>query len=273
MRAPRLTLSQRLFLLTAAALLPGLAILGFNEVTLRQSRAADLHVYSARVSELAHLEMERVVTGAAALMVAVATSPSVQERDLDACDAYLTKLQATLPQVNVITITDAAGRSVCSSDQEAGQDLTTKTAELLQALETKFFAVGSYVMTAKGPGLTLGTKAPGVDGQDAGYVLASIGLDYLGELLRDRSSTPGSALSVADRNGIILAREPLPEQFVGTKIPDAYLPLVTGQQSGTIDLISQDGTHRIMGYQPATSGLGLYVSAGVSLEQSFAPIN
>ena len=35
MKAPSLSLSQRLLLLTAVALLPALAILGFNEFTLR----------------------------------------------------------------------------------------------------------------------------------------------------------------------------------------------------------------------------------------------
>src|SRR6185312_4377262 len=113
MKAPSLSLSQRLLLLTAVALLPALAILGFNEFALRKAREAEIHGQALRLSELAALEIERVLTGAGALMVAVANAPVVQD-DLSGCDAYLTRLAVLLPQVTLINITDEAGTSLCS---------------------------------------------------------------------------------------------------------------------------------------------------------------
>lgn len=275
MKAPRLRLSHRLFLLTAAALLPALAILAFNEISLRQTRAAELHSYVSRLSEQASLEMERVVTGAAALMVAVSTVPIVQNFDVPSCNSYLKRLHETLPQVNLLVVADHDEQVVCASAEEIlSTALIAETHDVIVDLEDSFFAVGSHVQLAGMSGLSLGTKIGGDSGSTQGYVLAVIGLDYLGRLVRERSFAAGSALTIADRNGVILAREPSPEQFVGTRIPETFQHLVKASTSGSIELQSQDGTRRIMGYQPASKdGLGLHVSAGVSVQDAFAPIN
>src|SRR6218665_3338563 len=101
MKAPSLSLNQRLLLLTAVALLPALAILGFNEFSLRKAREAEVHAYALRMSELAALEMERILTGAGALMVAVANAPAVQAGAAE-CQGYMQRLQALLPQILLI---------------------------------------------------------------------------------------------------------------------------------------------------------------------------
>src|SRR5690606_14702529 len=75
------------------------------------------------------------------------------------------------------------------------------------------------------------------------------------------------------RNGVIVAREPFPERFVGTRIPDDFQRFVQAQHPGTLELTSQDGTRRILGYYPpAFTGTGLYVSYGLSRDIAFAPI-
>ena len=108
---------------------------------------------------------------------------------------------------------------------------------------------------------------------DSGVVMSGIDLDWLGARLRERNLAQGSALAVADRNGTLIAREPDPERFVGTRIPDDFLPLVSAAEPGTREILSQDGTHRILGYQPVSAtGIGLYVSSGYSTEVAFAPI-
>ena len=49
--------------------------------------------------------------------------------------------------------------------------------------------------------------------------------------------------------------------------------MVHEKAPGTIQLVSQDGTERILGYEPATINTPLYVSAGISTEEAFATIN
>ena len=85
----------------------------------------------------------------------------------------------------------------------------------------------------------------------------------------------GNSVTIADRNGVIIARAPFAERFVGTPIPDAFRHLVTAPAPGALELTSQDGTHRVLGYIPAESrpARGLYVSAGLAAEHAFAAID
>ena len=105
--------------------------------------------------------------------------------------------------------------------------------------------------------------------------MASLDLQWLTAQLGKRSVPVGGSVTVADRNGIIIAREPYPERFVGTRIPDPFLPLVNAPAPGVVEVMSQDGTRRMLGYVPATQqpAPGVYVSAGLSTEQAFAEVN
>ncbi len=272
MKAPSLTLSQRLLLLTAVALLPALAILGFNEFALRKTREAEVHAYALRMSELAALEMQRILTGAGALMIAAANAPVVQAGGPE-CQGYMDRLGALLPQVLVINITDVEGRSLCSNSRDPDDLRPAESATMRAALQTEFFQVGEYTETSRGPGLLLGTQRTAPDGSLQGFVLAAVGLDYLGSVLKDRPYLSGSAMTIADRNGTYLAREPLSERYVGTQIAESFLPRLQGSEPGTLQVMSSDGVERIVGYQPASQRLGLYVSAGLPLADSMAPIN
>lgn len=272
MKAPSLTLSQRLLLLTAVALLPALAILGFNEFTLRKTREAEVHAYALRISELAALEMQRILTGAGALMIAAANAPVVAAGGPE-CQGYMDRLGSLLPQVLVINITDMDGNSICSSSRDPDDLRPAESTSVRAALETEFFRVGEYIETSRGPALLLGTLRTAPDGSTLGYVLAAVGLDYLGAVLKDRPNLSGGAMTIADRNGTYLAREPLPEQYVGTQIPESFLPRLQGSEPGTLQVMGEGGTERIVGYQPAKQPLGLYVSAGLPLADSMAPIN
>lgn len=272
MKAPSLSLSHRLLLLTAVALLPALAILGFNEFTLRKAREAEVHAYALRISEMAALEVDRIVTGAAALMVAAANAPVVQN-GADDCRQYLGRLVTLLPQVLTINITDLDGVSICSSSDAPADLRPQQSLSVRTALHDTFFRVGEYTDTSRGPGLLLGTQRTAPDGTVNGAVLATIGLDYLASVLRDRPDLGGSAMTIADRNGIYLAREPQSQTYVGTRVSEAFLPRLQGTEPGTLQMVSADGTERITGYQPAQQGLGLYVSAGLPVAASMAPIN
>jgi two-component sensor histidine kinase len=82
-----------------------------------------------------------------------------------------------------------------------------------------------------------------------------------------------SSVTVADRNGIIIIRDPYPDHFIGTAIPESYMRLVDAKTAGVIDVMSQDGTRRILGYEPVSvPPVGLYISVGLSQESSFAMI-
>ena len=104
-------------------------------------------------------------------------------------------------------------------------------------------------------------------------LVTAIDLDWLGARLRERDLAAGSAVSVADRDGVILAREPDAEDFVGKRLSEPAMVLAHARIPGTVELTSPDGTQRIVGYQPAGLALSdLFVGVGFSTDAAFAPV-
>ena len=273
---PRLSLRLRIFILTAVALAPALAILGYNEVSLRRSREAEIHALALRFGHLASLEMQGIVSGAEGLLRAVARVPAVRSFDAEPCGLYLADIRHQSPQLGAITVLDRTGSVQCrSAPGGIGQRLDDRS-YFRQALESGGFVVGEYTTSriSGRRGLTLAMAIKGDDGSTVGVLSASLDLAWLGARLRERDLAGGNALTIADRTGMIIAREPFPERFIGTRIPEPFQSLVSGPAPGTREVTSQDGTRRVIGYIPATANpTGLYISAGLSRDEAFAPID
>lgn len=273
----RLSLAQRIVAITAAALLPILGVLVYNEVELRQSRGAEIHALAVATAEQAAREMERLTSGADGILHAVAAAPAVQAFDVEGCSNLLVRLTPTVPQFTRISILDLDGAVVCGSDPTAqGLDLSDRP-YFTEALSNRGqLVVGEYTVSrvTGDKVLPLALAILGDNGQPRGVVATSMDLDWLGATLRDRQLARNGSLTIADHKGIIIAREPFPERFVGTAIPEAFQSLIRAEAPGSIEVTSQDGTQRILGYVPVISSpVGLYISAGIAREEAFGPID
>lgn len=272
---PTLSLRMRLFVLTAVALAPALIILVYNEISLRRSREAEVHELALRFGQLAALEMESIVGGTEGLLRAVARAPVVRSFEAEACAVYLVDILAQAPHLNSIAAIDTHGDLRCRSQTPTRAPRLDDREYFKRVLKTGSFVVGEYMISrfSGKPALPLATPIQDNEGAVIGVLVGALDLDWLGRRLGERDLTGGSALTIADRNGVIIAREPFPERFIGTKIPEAFLPLVNAASPGTREVTSQDGTRRIIGYIPAsTRSNGFYVSAGLSRDEAFAPI-
>ena len=71
-------------------------------------------------------------------------------------------------------------------------------------------------------------------------------------------------LTVADADGVVLARDVRNDEFVGQRFPRAALPILDAKTPGTLRLHSMDGTDRLVGYSPPTEAShGLVAVVGV----------
>ena len=111
----------------------------------------------------------------------------------------------------------------------------------------------------------------GTEGAPLGVAVAYLDLDWLQAQLAEHSVAERNSLAVADRTGVVLARVPDPEQFVGTTFAPENRWLLTAPKPGTTEVTSRDGIRRVLGFFPAsTNASGLYVSAGASVVDGFA---
>jgi PAS domain S-box-containing protein len=270
-----MTLTQRLFLLVIVALLPAVAIQGYNELDLRRSREAEVRAQALQQAKLAASELDRILEGVRGVLTTVAAVPAVRALDAPACDAFLAALQPKVPYLVAIAAIGRDGQIRCRDRDAASPTSLADRPYFQEAIAGGQFVVGRYTDDQLIHRPTLPLALPLRDGEGAieGIVVAALDLDWLTDRMHDRGVSEGGSITLADRDGVILARDPLRERFIGTRIPDAYLPLVTAAAPGALELTSQDGTRRTLGYVPATvSSRGIYVSAGLSSDLAFAAV-
>jgi two-component sensor histidine kinase len=271
-----ISLRQRLFVLTAVSLLPAFAVVTLNEVQTRRSRAVEVQEQALRAAKLASLEIDRILTGVENLLLGISLSSDLADRQEGGCSRYLVRLTSALPALSGIHLLDSQAQQICTSSSSPSSADYSDRGYFKEALASRKIVVGEFVK-GRSSGLNALPLALAIrdDKGTARYILsAGLKLDWLGEALRERGIAAGGSFAISDRNGVLLVREPNPERFVGTQIPDTFMPLVRAAEPGTIELTSQDGTVRIQGYIPVTyPPLGLYVSVGFSKAAAFEPIN
>lgn len=215
----RLSLGQRTLAITAATLLPIVGVLIYNEIALRHAREREVERLALSVARQAAIEMERLRDGMAGVLHAIGQAPVVVQLNPDQCSRYLGDLKPALPQVSALAVLDAEGNSVCRSDGSAPEGAFSDRAYFKDAVAARGrLVLGEYTVSrVTGAPILPVALAFLIDERPAGVVAASIDLRWLGEALRARDLTNNASLTIADRQGTILAREPLPERFVGVR--------------------------------------------------------
>ncbi|OWV82195.1 histidine kinase [Rhizobium sp. R634] len=265
----------KLVAVAVAALAPVVAMLAYNEVALRHERNQEVRASAAQAARQASSEVERIVEGLHALLVSVSAMPSVRNLDVDACNAALKSVAESIANIRTIFVVGLDGRPICGSMPFPDGVVFSDRDYFQEALKTRNFAVGTYAVSRLSDKPVLPLAMPLMEGDVVkALIVSGIRLDWLQNRITERGVAPGNAVTIADGKGIIVARVPLPEQFVGTAIPEEYQRLVHAEQPDVIEIMSQDGTERILGYRPiALPSSPLYVSAGFSKPEAFAPIN
>ncbi len=270
-----LGMRRRLAAVAVAALLPVVALLGYNEFSTRHLRDLEVGAQAAQAARQASSEVERILEGMHSLLIATATLPSVEALDRDACGPALKRIAAQVAPIRTIFVLDISGKLVCDSlGTPAGRDFSDR-AYFQEALVSSEFVIGSYTISRLSESAVLPVAMRlRRDGTVIGVLVTGVRLEWLDQRLKERGVLKGSAVTIADRDGVILARDPFPERFVGTRIPEAFQPLIHASQPGVMEVVSQDGTSRILGYEPIRGRFNrLYVSAGASRDEAFASIN
>jgi two-component sensor histidine kinase/PAS domain-containing protein len=272
-----LNLSQRLFVFAVIGLLPVFAVVGLLEVQLREAREQEVREVVLRQSRQATSEMERLAEGMRTLLTAVATAPVVTAPDPAGCSIYLAALAASLPQVSAIAVFDMDGDPVCQNAPRPQLNYADRD-YFRRAVAERGFVIGVFTRGKAEPDsevLPFAMPLLGRDGRATGVVAAALRLSHLQSIIGGWSIPAGGSLTIADREGTILARNPAPERFVGTRIPDEFVRRwVQAVEPGVEQVRSQDGTLRILAYKPAAlSPAGIYVSTGVSYDEAFAVVD
>jgi PAS domain S-box-containing protein len=267
----------RLVLLVCLAVAPAVAIQAYNEFDLRRQREVEIRGQAERLARLAASEIDRIVHATRLLLGSIAANPAVAAGDVAGCTAHVEEIERRFPEYARVAVADASGRPFCYSPVTAPGALPNLLDRpyFQEALGTDDFVLGQYVQgrVSTRAVLPMALRVRGPDGK-VSVAIAALDLEWLSRHLERRSVPEGGSVTVAGRDGVIVARTPSPERFIGTAIPQAFRHLLRAERGGSIEVTSQDGTRRVLGYVPlGESQTGLYVSAGVSTEDAYAAID
>jgi two-component sensor histidine kinase len=257
------------------AIIPLAGALVVVPISMKTSRLQQINAEAYRTGELAALEISRLMIGLEDTLAAISLAPVLDTSDEATCSGYLAKVNRQMHQFSGIAVLDLDGKVRCRQ-KPGGIGAPLGDRDYVKAALAGKRAVGTFLVGRLSAEKILPIAVPVEDdtGRVTGVVAGSLNLDWLQAKLSDRNFAPGGNITIADRNGVILARYPDPERFVGSRIPEEYQRLVHAEGAGTLELTSQDGTRRILAYfPPGDTTRDVYVSAGLSTEEEFRAVN
>lgn len=270
-----MSLTQRLFALVALAFLPAGLVLGVLNADLQNARETEVRETAVQQTQRAAAEIERLTEGLRTLLLAVASAPVVRGFETDRCSSYLNAIREALPYIVTVMVLDLAGDLRCADFNDGRTANYADRDYFKETIASGELVIGPYTAGRLNPQIkALPFAFPiRVDGRITGVVVAVLKLDHLDAIVRQWSLPAGGGLTIADRDGVILARNPFPERFVGMRIPEPFQAWVRADRSGVEEVVSQDGTVRLQAYKPVSvAPVGLYISSGISLDSSYAAL-
>jgi diguanylate cyclase (GGDEF)-like protein len=275
-RVFRSSLRSRLLLLVLLALLPALALILVTAWEQRQLAASDAQESALRVARVAASNQERLIEGARSLLIGIAQAPAVQPGNSRACSALLGDVRKRFPVYVNLSEANAAGDLTCTALPLRGPVNVSDQAYFLRARATHDFVVSGHAVepVTGRPALILAWPSVGPTGEVRSVLFASLDLGGI-HSFAERARLPlGSTFVVADASGVVVARYPESERWVGLPMPEQpIIQAIRAQQTeGRLTVEGVDGISRVFAFT-AVGGLPpadrLYMAVGISREEAF----
>jgi signal transduction histidine kinase/FixJ family two-component response regulator len=264
------SLRIRVFGLVMASVLPAVGVELYNEYRHHEERREAVKVEAERQAQLLAAEIGRSIEGLAQSLRVVAHAEGPRRSDAEGCERLLADLGAAAGAAGPVVVIDREGRPLCRPGTPGYADRPWVQEALLTGS-----AVGSYAVEAGlgGAGLPVAIATRDASGEVQGAALGALDVSGLAQRLRQRPMPPGSSVTVADREGVVLVRLPNGAS-AGGHLPADWGPLAAAAHSGAVEVSAHiDGAERIVGYVPrAAAPGGLFVAVGYADDAALAPM-
>jgi PAS domain S-box-containing protein len=263
------------FLSFLVAMIPAALVQLQLEAEARAQRAAQISDQAQALVSVVGRMTTSVLEGARQTLRTMGAHDAVRAlRPSPECDLFLARVVAATPRYSTANLFDRNGDAICTAQTAVAAVNVADRAyfrSLLAGgpeLHAGTYAVGRATGHAS---LHLASPLTGPDGEVEGVVVVALSLDWLSAELARTRLPAGGAASIADRQGIVLARSHEAARFVGQPLPEAVRDLLGRDQPGVVEGVSLDGVRRIAAYIPVASDTeGLFIILGLEMEQALA---
>ncbi len=273
------SLRFRLILLVLLAVLPALGLILYTASEQRRLATTQAQEDARRLAWFAAADQDNLVEGARQLLIALARLPEIRLRQSAGCNARLADLLKQYRRYEAFFAIGPDGYSFCSAPSVPSPIYAGDRLYFQRVIQTGHFAVGEYqVSRATGtPNLVLSHPVLDDTGQVQAVVSVSLDLSVFNKLAAEARLPPGSTFTAIDSRGVILARSPNPEQWVGKSGPEAsIIQTILTQREGVGEALDVDGVLRLHAFTPlrGTAKAGdIYLSVGILKEAAFGEAN
>lgn len=187
------------------------------------------------------------------LLVTLAQLPQVRDGDTTRCSPFLADLLKYHQPYANFGAARKNGDVYCSAIPLAGPVNISGREHFQRAVESRDFAIGDYRVgqITRKPTVSFGYPVIDNFGQVQAVVFASLDLNWFDPLvLQMRPPLPqDAAFMKIDKEGIVLARYPEPENWVGKPLPEkSILKTALTQSEGIVEALGSDGIARLYAF-------------------------
>jgi PAS domain S-box-containing protein len=273
------SLRVRLLLLVLLAVVPALGLILYTASEQRRLAARAVQEQALRLAWTAATDQGQLTEGARQLLIALAQLPAVRGRDPAACSALFADLLKQYPRYANLAAVKPDGDTFCSALPLSGPVSAADRLYFRRAIETRDFAVGEYQIGRVTRKASINFGYPVLDEADRlqAVVVAALDLAWLNRLAAEARLPRNSTFTVIDRQGVILARYPDPEKWIGQFLPEgSIVQTILAQREGVREAPDVDGMPRLFTFTPLRGAQGagdVYVSIGIPRAVAFAEAN
>ena len=267
----------RMALLLGLAMLPAGAIamqVGLNAVEARQSAFEETLGRRAIQS----ITVERgAIDELRELLRVLASSPDLRAGGVADCRAWLNGVAARYQNLTTLAITDDRGFVRCSVPATTPGFRARNTALRQRAMARDDFTIGyvEYSTLAQGP--VLGAMEPirNSAGRRIGFVSASLGVDYLQQLLDRGRELDGARAAIVDLDGRIIAQSTVDRTRQPPGLPSVQqIQRLIGPEPSFIEVPNGNAVivplhapdlYAVMSWEPEQSTFRRWIGIGVSI--------
>ncbi|QDX82327.1 hypothetical protein B9N43_14410 [Denitratisoma sp. DHT3] len=273
-------LRARLLLLVLLAVVPAWGLMLYSAGEQRRTATEGIQQNALRLARLVAASHDGLIEGAHQILMTLAQVPSIRETEPRTCNALLAQLLKQYSSYANFGVASPRGDVICSALPLARTVNLADRAYVRDALRSRAFAIGEYQIgrISGKPSVNFGYPILDAAGNVRAVVFAALDLASINHVAARTELPEGAALTVIDRNGVILARHPAPAAWIGKVLPEA--PLVKAIQArggeGTTEAQDVDGVLRLYGFTPLAasgSGLGVFLSVGMPKTLVFAQVD
>jgi PAS domain S-box-containing protein len=249
-------LGARLLLIVAVAIVPGVGLALWDVAEHREEATRAVVSEARQIARTAADQQERLIEGARQLARSLAHLPALLALDGAGCEQAVSAVMKGLDLYANISVTMPDGAVFCSA-LPLRSPVTFADRPWFQQAVTQRAPVVSGYLIGRITGRPLITVAyPIVEPPGIVRAVINIGVDpdFIGRLLARAALPAGSTLTLVDREGVVLARHPDPERWIGKSLPEGDLrEALLAAPGGVFEAPGIDDVQRLYAIAPLRS--------------------